>query len=383
MNKNNLIEKILNREVIAVGWGSGELFSACRSLIHNFPIDFTINTNPQLTDSFKSGVRVKLPVALNDLDLSKTVLIIYSIEYRDQILEFCKSFPSLRVLDYNSKELTINWSELYKNLNIVSKFNCIKELHLDFYPKTQSPLKPNIPPFYGLEDEFRSTYDFWLEFRRDIYKEFTRRIHFQYHTDMPGDIAEFGTASGATASILASAIAQVSYLNGFTPFRKLHLFDSFKGLPKINNQLDKIGGWKEGMFKERTSDELFQLIAKFLPQENIEIYEGWYVDTLNNIDKSTKFGMINVDCDTYESTYQVLDYLFKNEHINNGCALYFDDWHCGRSSPFLGEQLAWREISSKYNLKFTDCGDYSALGRKIIIHDDSFKDLTAKNSLNN
>jgi hypothetical protein len=233
-----------------------------------------------------------------------------------------------------------------------------------------------------LEDEFRSTYDFWLEFRRDIYREFTRRIHFQYHTNNPGDIAEFGTASGATASILASAMAQASFSTGQISSRKLHLFDSFQVLAKINNQLDEIGGWKEGMFKERSRDELFHIINKFLHDDDIVMYEGWFIDTLSSIDKSTKFGMVNVDCDTYESTFQVLDYLFKNNHIINGCALYFDDWHCGRSSPFLGEQLAWHEIVAKYNLKFTDCGDYSALGRKLIIHDNSYEDLIKKNSLN-
>jgi hypothetical protein len=381
LKDNDLISKIQKREITAVGWGSGELFSACNSLVHNFPISFTINTNLKLTGEYISGVEIKLPSALHELDLAKTVLIIYSIEYRDNILEFCKSFPTLKILDYNSEELTANGTDFFKKLNIVNRFNCIEGLNLDFYPKTHPPLRPNIPPFYGLEDEFRSTYDFWLEFRRDIFKEFTRRIHYQYQTGNSGDIAEFGTASGATASIIASAMAQASHLTGLISTRKLHLFDSFKGLPKINNELDEIGGWKEGMFKERTCEELFHIVNKFLPKNDIVMYEGWFIDTLSSIDKSTKFGMINVDCDTYESTFQVLDYLFKNDHINNGCALYFDDWHCGQSSPFLGEQLAWHEIASKYNLKFTDSGDYSALGRKIIVHDNSYKNLIEKNSL--
>src|SRR4051812_33096749 len=52
---------------------------------------------------------------------------------------------------------------------------------------------------------------------------------------LPGDFAEFGVYTGRCARFLSN------YLVG--P-RKLHLFDSFEGLPE-----DWVGDWKAGAFK--------------------------------------------------------------------------------------------------------------------------------------
>jgi hypothetical protein len=81
-----------------------------------------------------------------------------------------------------------------------------------------------------------------------------------------------------------------------------------------------------------------------------------------------KFSLVHVDCDIYESTIDVLDYLFANNHISDGGAIFFDDWNCGAASPDLGERRAWNEMVVKYRIRFTDCGNYSAYGNKFIIH---------------
>jgi len=309
------------------------------------------------------------------------VLIIYSVSFRDEILSRCSKYKNLRIIDFNSLELSQNTNNLFNDFSLLSQFNCLEGGKIQLTPITAPIFKPNIPPYYGLESEFNSVYDYWLEFRRDIFKAFTRNIHYIYQSTRAGDIAEFGTCSGGTASIIAASMQQATFSKGIRNQRKLHLFDSFNGLPKISNKLDQIAGWKEGEYKYLNRDQLAEVISRYLSSNEFLIYEGWFSDTLSSINKNTKFIMINIDCDTYESTYQVLDYLFKNSHILNGCSIFFDDWNCSNSSPFLGEQLAWNQIIKKYNIQYTDCGEYSALGRKFIVHDNTYEDLVFENSL--
>jgi len=61
-----------------------------------------------------------------------------------------------------------------------------------------------------------------------------------------GDIAEFGTQTGATSTILAKAIAESDSLfpaqNALykSQSRQLMLFDSFAGLPEIEDEVDSL-----------------------------------------------------------------------------------------------------------------------------------------------
>jgi hypothetical protein len=105
----------------------------------------------------------------------------------------------------------------------------------------------------------------------------------------------------------------------------------------------------------------------FLPAERIVVHEGWFQDTLGNV-KNEKFALVHIDCDLYESTVQVLDYFFTNELFSDGCAVFFDDWNCNRASPQFGERRAWRECCRRYNVEFSDCGDYGVFGHKFIVH---------------
>ena len=185
-----------------------------------------------------------------------------------------------------------------------------------------------------------------------------------------GDIAEFGTASGVTSSFIAAAMAHQQAEPYMVPIRPttLHLFDSFQGLPEVTNPLDIEAGWKRGMFIGLTEDQLIDRIARFLPREQIKTYPGWFKDTLKNIPRDIKFAMVHIDCDLYESTMHVLDYLFHEEHLLDGCMIFFDDWNCGNASPRLGERRAWKEITDKYRVNFSDCGEYSCAGHKFIVH---------------
>lgn len=217
-------------------------------------------------------------------------------------------------------------------------------------------------------------------------------IAYTHLANVPGDVVEFGCYWGHSAKLLAHAMehcekgcSQVDRQHGYGP-RKLWLFDSFEGLPEATAETDKgcphvqAGAWTWKLRPEPgkmmpSPEHMYRLCGKHLPPDRMMAVKGWYKDTLTQIPAGTKFAFVHIDCDLYESTYQVLDHLFGHDHLSDGCAIYFDDWYCNRGNPKWGEQKAWRDIwqgnSGHYHAlgySYSDWGPYAILGRRFIVH---------------
>lgn len=214
-----------------------------------------------------------------------------------------------------------------------------------------------------------------------LYEEKTKEklflgVDYIYSCAVEGDVAEFGTMSGKTSSILARAISINGrrYQHVTREPKKLHLFDSFIGLPEAASIVDKesplvkSGAWGVGTCHGITRKTLEELCGRYLSKNRIVIYDGWFKDTLPWIHKGTKFSMVHIDCDLYQSTIEVLDHLFANQHISEGTAIFFDDYNCNKASPALGERRAWGETIEKYHVEYADCGEYGSAGWKFIVH---------------
>jgi hypothetical protein len=223
-------------------------------------------------------------------------------------------------------------------------------------------------------------YDYDTARSRLIFEALTQGVQYVCNNAVRGDIAEFGTASGFSAYTLARAMAFFGRKYE-APMRKegaggktLRLFDSFEGLPKADSEIDlespnvRSGRWRETTFKGLTREELTALCASTYDGERIATYPGWFRDTVQTLGQGTLFGMLHLDCDLYSSTIEVLDPLFAKGMVADGCALFFDDWNCNRSSPRYGQRRAWREIVEKYKVEYSDGGDYAVLSHKFIIH---------------
>ena len=115
-----------------------------------------------------------------------------------------------------------------------------------------------------------------------------------------------------------------------------------------------------------------RVCVKFL-RERIIIYDGWFKDTLSQISQSTKFSMLHLDCDLYQSAIEVLDYCFSNGLVQDGTVIFFHDWNSNRASPNFGERKAWSEIVEKFSVHYSDCGGYGWGGKIFIIH--SYKSI--------
>jgi hypothetical protein len=182
-----------------------------------------------------------------------------------------------------------------------------------------------------------------------------------------GDIVEFGCMTGRTANVMAAAMAS------WKADKKIHLFDSFEGLPPATHEVDrssdhvKDGTWAPGTCKGLSPAALKKKCMNYLPAEKILIYEGWFSANMSKIPSGTKFALVHVDCDLYQSTMDCLDYLFKEKMISPGAILLFDDWYCSHSSNAHGERKAWSELVSKYAIEAENCGPYSWGCHKFII----------------
>lgn len=214
-------------------------------------------------------------------------------------------------------------------------------------------------------------------------RDLSNGVVYSYMSDVQGDIAEFGCFWGKSSQAIAAAMQGCE--NVHPKERRLWLFDSFQGLPAATLPPDlesphvqsKAWTWTVEGDKAPTPLMITQACSAYLPVDRIKVIPGWYKDTLASIPADTKFALVHIDCDLYESAYQVLDHLFGNDMLSDGCALFFDDWYCNRGNPAFGEQKALADCIGKYyhrkgtvltNRTITDWGSYGIVGRKFIVH---------------
>lgn len=216
--------------------------------------------------------------------------------------------------------------------------------------------------------------------RQDAIRALSDGVAAVYGYDIEGDIAEFGTMTGQTAAGLARAISECDIHLGYaldrygTAPRRLHLFDSFAGLPVADHIVDssaphvRDGVWSAGSCTGVSPSELRKMVTASLPDDRVSIFEGWFKDTVPALSHGTCYGLVHVDSDLYASAADVLNGLFSRAMIAEGAMVYFDDWNCNRASNSFGERRAWRECVDRFGVSFSDEGSYGIFAHRFTIH---------------
>ena len=195
-----------------------------------------------------------------------------------------------------------------------------------------------------------------------------------------GDIAEFGTQTGATSTILAKAIAEADSLfpaqNALykSEGRSLLLFDSFAGLPEIEDEIDSLspnvlgGIWSRGFLKGLSPEELSESIAKYLDRSRFQVFDGYFRETLQSWGGS-KLSLIHLDCDLYSSTIEGLRFCSENKLLSPGSIILFNDWLCNEGSQKFGQQSAWKQILSEFKeISYESLGFYAVTGKRLLLY---------------
>ncbi len=200
-------------------------------------------------------------------------------------------------------------------------------------------------------------------------------VQYVYEGDVAGDVAEFGTCGGVTAQALARAM-KCHGRHDWAPRKTLRLFDSFTGLPHATSEVDKNaphvqkGWWKAGSCSCPIGEkELRVRVCQYLPHDQVAIHAGWFCNELPKLPPETRFSLLHVDCDLYQSAKDVLDYVLGNGLLSLGGMIVFDDYNCNRASPLWGERLAWLETAGKFSAYCDDLGCRGWSARSFIVHD--------------
>lgn len=204
------------------------------------------------------------------------------------------------------------------------------------------------------------------------HKNLSFGVEYVYSGGVEGDIAEFGTLHGFSASSISLAMSEFDKRR--RPPWRLFLFDSFQGLPVAESQVDRncsnirSGVWGPASWQGLSKEELRRVCARFLPSERMVFYDGWFKDTLPQVPPETRFSMLHIDCDLYQSTVDVLDFCFSNGLLSEGACIFFDDWNDNKATPQLGEREAWFQMVGRYSVLYSDWGTYGWSGKKFLVH---------------
>jgi len=123
-----------------------------------------------------------------------------------------------------------------------------------------------------------------------------------------------------------------------------YAFDSFEGLPG-GNDAERMVDYDEGSYACSEEDFLQNLSDRNVDLSQVTTLKGFYDETCNNatIQKHNikKAAMVMIDCDLYESSVPVLNFL--TDIVQQGTVIIFDDWFRYKGNPNYGEQRACKE----------------------------------------
>ena len=129
-------------------------------------------------------------------------------------------------------------------------------------------------------------------------------------THLPGDGAEVGVYRGGTAYLLAALFAPQE--------RRLHLFDTFTGIPPVADGIDL---HRPGDF----ADTNLATVQRFLEEfANVTFHPGIFPESVTHECTQAGYSFVHVDADMYRSVYDCCAFFYPR--LIPGGMLLFDDY---------------------------------------------------------
>lgn len=177
----------------------------------------------------------------------------------------------------------------------------------------------------------------------------TYAVDFLKRSEIRGAYYEFGVSSGQTAINAMNAARNLAAPAPAGGLDHFFLFDSFTGLPKIEDAGDKLEGYSaiwEGRFAVGLDDVRAAIEKAKLPFEPITFVPGFYEESLKRPETiaataNAPAALVHIDCDLYTAARDSL--AFMQGRMLDGALLMFDDWFIYRGRPDRGVQKAFHE----------------------------------------
>ena len=142
----------------------------------------------------------------------------------------------------------------------------------------------------------------------------------------PGCFVEVGVYKGGSAYFLMAVAVQQG--------RKLHLYDTFAGMPFADPEIDK--EHNIGDFADTSVEEVRAAVPDAI------YHVGVFPDTFSPIGP---IAFVHVDCDQYQSVYDCIDVLWRD--MVPGAIMVFDDYeHTSGARKAIDDALLPSELQT-------------------------------------
>jgi hypothetical protein len=190
----------------------------------------------------------------------------------------------------------------------------------------------------------------WIMRQRREY--FSRRLLFDVvmgfvdDCRVEGCYLEFGAFAGGSLIDAFHAARHYGRLKSMQFF----VFDSFQGLPEpLGLDADELKRYRRGEYACNLEQFRQNVRSHGVDPDRVTCISGWYSDVLNEELKARlpikKAAVVLIDCDLYESTVPVLEFI--TDYIQDGTVVVFDDWFSYKGRLDRGEARAFKEWLAK------------------------------------
>ncbi len=177
----------------------------------------------------------------------------------------------------------------------------------------------------------------------------TYAVDFLKRSEIRGAFYEFGVSSGQTATFAMNAARNLAAPPPAGGLDRFFLFDSFKGLPKIEDPGDTLEGYSaiwEGRFAVGEADVRAAIEKAGHALDPVTFVSGFYEQSLTRPETlalvaDEPAALVHIDCDLYSAARDAL--VFVQSRMLDGAILMFDDWFIYRGRPDRGVQKAFHE----------------------------------------
>lgn len=219
----------------------------------------------------------------------------------------------------------------------------------------------------SLESRIAYLEDRLLSYYKNRWDVIDKLADYLVGTQLPGDYLEFGVFEGKTFSYAFKIMAPLF------PEMRFVALDSFEGLPEPKG-IDAKDNYTSGFFKGQFACDAEQfernLRARGVDMNRVAMIKGWFDTSLRLGSPAcgtvSKVAAAWIDCDLYESTVPVLNFL--TSRLSVGSVLLFDDWRCYRNLPEFGQQRACREwLAANPQIKLNEFVDFGFHGQAFTV----------------
>lgn len=152
--------------------------------------------------------------------------------------------------------------------------------------------------------------------------------------EIEGDLVEVGVYTGGSAKIINEYKSK---------YKKLYLFDTFKGLMDCDPEKDSLKN------EEINPPKKIDFITEIFKNDNVSVIEGYFPESAPEEFEFKKFSLIHLDVDTYKSAINSLNYFY--EKISKGGYIIVHDYR-NKFNHTKGVEIAVDEFLEEKKKKY-------------------------------